>query len=470
MIVYIFYIIIAIIITQSVLISNKSIAIIKPLILSYLIGGMLNDDYSILFGLPHEIITFYTFILLFTKAIVFKQTKQLTITWGDRIFFLFYIGVYIIPWLVNIFDYVNDSNILIIRQLLPLKIWLIYRIFLFVYIDKIKKKGFYQGNIINQTLNAYTIGMIFSGIVGTLRLVNIPVISGYIAETWPFVSTLNGNFTRMQGTVGGINGGGILTAIALIFALHLYFSEKKFIYISYVPILFLFLLLSASVSSTSIFLIMLVYLSVKTKIFTLKKLFLITIIASILFSVFLINSELNKTLQSTIENRMDDQFSSDTEFSGEEMLPSSFRSRMVLWTKYVDYFIEKPLMGYGYRVTKKPIFGSYARASIGESYFVDLLLYGGLFGLIAYLSSYYLIYSKATSVILKRNDASLLSSILIGIFLSQITNITLMYGGLTELFGIIIFFTYMLSQFDKKHLQILTNYETPNYYTSKKRS
>ncbi|GAB4294838.1 MAG: hypothetical protein Kow0068_19690 [Marinilabiliales bacterium] len=169
--------------------------------------------------------------------------------------------------------------------------------------------------------------------------------------------------------------------------------------------------------------------------------------------MLLINSNIRETFVNTVNYRMEQQlgekhYSINTKY---QLLPNSFISRLLLWEKYAEYIKRKPFWGYGYRVTKKPIYGTYARASISESYFIETLLYSGIIGFVSFLLIYFNLIITAARIYNFKKEKNLIIAILWGILISQISNMTMMYGGITELFGILIFFieSYRLADFCK---------------------
>jgi len=415
---------------------SNAYLIIPPLIISYLFGGHLNSElYGFSGLLPQELILFITFFFTIFLSAIRNNKLFFFITWGDKVFFFFYITIYLIPWLFNLYDFLKDRDIFIVRQLLPIKIWIVYRIFYYIYTVS-KNKLEILSKMFNITLITYVYGMVVSGIIGTLRLIYTAVITEYINITWPFVSALQGNFTRMQGTVGGINGGGILFAISAIFSLYLYTVERKTVFLYIFPIIMFFLLFTASFSSVAIFLIMFIYLIYKSMYFKIEKILWVGVFSLFIGSFLLLNNQINTTLSTTMENRLESQLGGNDD----NITPNSFKFRIGLWTQYAEYFAEKPFFGYGYKTNSANFIEKNHRNLISENYFVETLLYGGVFSFFSFLWFYYYISNKARNIYYFVEKRKIIIAILLGIFISQISNMTLMYGGITELFGILIFF------------------------------
>ncbi len=435
---------------------NNKHFIIPILIFSYIFGGMLNEEYAIYGRLPHEIVIIIVFVLIFTISIMTKKSYFLTITLGDKIFFSFYFMIYLIPLFVNIYDFSNDKHIMWTRELLPLKIWIIYRIFYYIYLTSSisEKKLFYI------IISSYVWGMMVSGIIGITRMLDIPILSNLINDTWPLVTNSVGVMYRMQGTVGGVNGGGILFAISAIFSFYLYFIEKKDIYIYTFVVLVIFLLLTASFSSFFVFIFMIVYWSITNKI-NFSRIFKMVFIIPIFLSLFLLNSNLRNMISDTVYNRVAQQIdnnSTNNNDIGENVLPNSFRSRISIWKNYLNYYVEKPFFGYGYKILMNNSENFKLRMGISESFFVELLMFSGIFGFLFFLFFYYHLIRKLKQLFVFEYEKKLLIVVLIGIFISQISNMSLTYGGIMELFGIIIFLINIFyinnRQYQKKNNEI----------------
>ena len=419
--------------------------VIPILIFSYLFGGHLNTSlYSIAGRLPHELILILAFVLLHLLGVLTKKTHFFKITWGDKVFAFFYIVIYIIPWVINIYDYINDSAVMLVRQFLPVKIWIVYRIFYYIIFDELRRNKNTVNKAFNLMLQSYIFGMLVSGIIGTIRMMKIPVLKEAIDISWPIIYVqAESNWLRMLGTVGGTNGGGILFAISAVATLFLFFRLKKRIYLYLFPVFILFLLLTASFSSTFIFILMLALLFYKSKNVNFKQIIQLSFYSFALASLLLLNGTFRETISKTLENRVERQMG-DMEAEGVEeetnYTPSSLAIRIDLWYTYIDFFLEKPIFGYGYRKSEKPTHGRDARASISESYFVETLLYGGIFAFFGFMFFIYLIYQKNNYIRLFKEEALLISIIFTGILVSQISNMSIMYGGIMEIIGIILCF------------------------------
>lgn len=436
-----FYIILIVLLFIIIFTKRDNVLVIPILIFSYLFGGHLNSSlYSLLGRLPHELILLLTFFLLYFSAILNRKPFFFKITWGDKIFFFFYLIVYIIPWFVNISDYIEDHDIMLDRQFLPIKIWIVYRIFFYIIVEDIIKNKNNINKIFNLTLQSYIFGMLISGIIGTLRMLSIPILKDSIDTIWPVVYTqLESNWLRMLGTVGGTNGGGILFSISAIASLFLFFQSSKNIYLYLFPVFLLFLILTASFSSTFIFILMLILFMYHNKNINMLKIFKISFYSFILASLLLLNSTFRETIVETVTHRIDNQIVID-EFEEIEYIPNSLSVRIDLWGTYVDFFLKKPIFGYGYRKTIKPVFGRDPRASISESYFVETLLYGGIVAFLGFFIFIYDVYQKNKVIRLFKNESTLIAIIFTGILVSQISNMSIMYGGIMELIGIILCF------------------------------
>lgn len=450
--IYLIYIILFVYIIQIILSKKENYLLIPPLVFSYIFGGMLSDNYLILGRLPQELIVLGVFFLL-TFQRLYTYNKTLTITWGDRIFFVFYFSIYILPWAINLPDYLVEQNVLLVRQFILIKMWIIYRIFYYIYLSSnIINKQELMHSMFRLTIKSYIFAMLVAGIIGTLRLLDLPLITLYIDTAWPIVSSSSGNAFRMQSTVGGINGGGLLFALSAILSMYLNVLYKNDVYIYIFTIFIFFLLLTASFSSIVTLAIMLLLFIYYIKEFKVIKIFKIIIIGLIVVGGLLLNTNIRNTISDTLNRRIEGQMNNNNDlFQADDLdiTPNSFKFRIELWKRYAEYFVEKPFFGYGYKVTKKANIGYKARTSISESYFVELLLYAGGIGFFIFVAMYYSIYRSTIKGHVFRLERNIIKIILIGLFISQISNRTLMYGGIMELFGISLFFIFALNKTEK---------------------
>ncbi len=427
--------------------------IIPLLIFSYIIGGMLNEKYSMFGRLPHELIILFTFFLVIFISFLTKKKQFITITWGDKVFFFFYITVFIIPLFANLIDFSEDiARFSIAREILPLKIWMIFRIFYFIYLTS----NISEKNLFITIASSYVWSMFISGSIGVLRLLKAPFFYQFIEDTWPFVSTLKGNALRMQATVGGTNGAGILFAISAIFSLYLFFKLKENKYIYSFVILLIFLLFTASFSSIFTFLFMFFYWLWKSKVNPTKILkigFYILILSSLILLIPNIRNQLTETLDARIQGQTVESTVIEN-YGNLDFVPNSFKYRIYMWEKYFKLFIEKPYFGYGYKLNKNEDHEDFdKRTGVAESYIVELLLYSGFFGLGFFLIFYNFLISRLKKITFFPDEKYILITILLGLFLSQISNVIFNYGGINELFGITILLINIL-YIKNQHLKL----------------
>ena len=430
---------------------NKYLYII---IFSFILFGNCNEHIYQYLLVPHEWIILITFTLLSMESFLLKPNKFI-ITWVDKIFFIYLLSVVILPVLANINDLLVSNNAHIFVLFYPIKIWMVYRIFLFILMrnnsidtDILKKQ-------IDFILNIILLFSIISGFIGLLRYVGPDEIISFINYNWPIKGVPDFDYRawkRLVGTMSGTNGGGIFFVICAIISLFKLGKYKKYRFLMY-SIFFSFLaLLTGSFTATIMLVVCLPYYLHKSKMLQTKHA-IVFLLISVIFFILAINLNPTKILLYNVIERRGKQFKSPG--GGIRVhIPASFQGRYRDWILFYKYFEEKPLLGFGF---KEGAIGGQdisARSTLSENYYVELLIYSGIIGLSAYILMMLIIFRKLKRLKQFTEERTLIKTIIYIYLITQITQLTLYYTGFAEFFGIMLALIFMMCKIDKTLLPV----------------
>lgn len=401
-------------------------------ILAFTLGGGLNITFfTFSFLSPSECTIVILFIVLLTKGLVLDRSYVFNVTWVDRIYFFYILCAIIIPIFANSADLNIDIDLF--KFVLPIKIWIVYRIFYCLLFE-----NYLEGKLneaIDLIMNLVLFISAIASLIGILRLLNLPIVTDLINYIW-----IADTRPRLWSTMGGINTGALFFAICAIISIFQFIKHNKGIYLIYFS-LFIFSVILAGSFSATITLIFAFIIFFK-KYFNVKR-FLITLsFLTIFFTVILSIEPIKNSVDHVIKRRIRQQFpQSDTAY---KWIPSHLVKRYRRWVILYDYLLEKPIFGYGFKgVPEIPRTAVYS-----HNYYVYLVIYSGMLGLLAYLFMNYMILKKLNKLKQFKHEAFLIILIISMYLISQISQLSFQYGGLSELFGILLALTAIMVKFE----------------------
>ena len=412
--------------------------------------------YVFLFA-PHEWIILILFTLLCIESFLLKPNRFI-FTWVDKIFFIYLLCVVILPVLANINDLLISNNAHIVVLFYPIKIWMVYRIFLHALL----RYNFIDTYILKQQidfiLNIILLFSIISGFIGLLRYVGPDEIISFINYNWPIKGVPDFDYRswkRLVSTMSGTNGGGIFFVICAIISLFKLGKHKQYRFLI-CSVFFSFLaLLSGSFTATITLVIFLVYYLYKSKMLKIKHAIAFLLI-SVIFFILAINLNPTKVLLSNVIEKRCKQF----EKSGRIHIPASLQSRYRDWILFYKYLEEKPLLGWGFK--DGPCGGRdiSARTTLSENFYVELLIYSGIIGLSAYILMILIILRKLKILKQFTEEKTLIKTIIYIYLITQIPQLTFYYTGFAELFGIMLALIFMMGKTDRTLVPVTLPSET----------
>lgn len=366
--------------------------------------------------------------------------NYLKITWVDKLFLLFLLFIIIIPVISNMFNIIDgEGNI--IGFILPIKIWLVYRIIYSALIryntdSKIQEIFVYVLNII-------IVFSIISALIGIIRVLQIPFISDSINLLWPIkrygIDPIE--WGRLVSTVSGTNGSGIYFVACMFISIYLYNNNKNIIYIITTIIFFMSIILTGSFSAIGTLLILIPILIYKLKknLISYKKIF--SMISLVLLLSYAVTSleNLHIFTKNVIEARVERQLQKSR--SPYPFIPSTLYTRASRWSTQLSILKEKPLFGYGSAIPEEQILRHVSTAQ-PHNYYVYILMNAGIVGFAVYVLFLFLIIKKISNNKKFKNEKILIGMIFSAMIISQIALLTFQYGGYSELIGILLAFIY----------------------------
>ena len=388
--------------------------LIASVIFGFVFSGLLNITFYIAGRNPYELFLIGLFILL-TALSVKANDFTLNISKIDYCFIIYFISILFFPILFNNYEIVHhggDLHVLFVS----VKIYLVYRIIKeTLFLSNFKNSEKY----IFDTIIFYSI---VAGFIGVLRLLEIPGITAQIDYIWPTEKYPY----RMTSTMSGINGGAIFFSLVSIIAIHLYSKTSRNTYLFSIVLLSLFVILTGSLTGIILltaFYIYYFYKNFKFKIFVYTTL-AVSISIVVLFNLFPLRAAIDVLYDERIERRV-------LAHSGQTILPRTLEFRYLRWDDQIRKGFEKPIFGHAVSTVNNQL----PNYSITHNYYIYLFLYTGLTGLFVFLLFYFGMVYKLYHTKHKRY----MLYILIFIFVAQGTQITLNYGGISEMLGVLIY-------------------------------
>lgn len=401
-------------------------------ILAFTLGGALNRTFfTFSFLSPSECTIVILFIILLSKGLVLNRPYVFHVTWVDKIYFFYILCAIIIPIFVNSADLNIDIDLF--KFMLPIKIWVVYRIFYCLLFEnylegKLKEK-------IDLIFNFVLFIAAIASLIGILRLLRLPAITDLINHIW-----IAETRPRLWSTMGGINTGALFFAICAIISIFQFLKHNKNIYLFYFSLFIFSVILTGSFSAiiTLIFALIILF----KKYFNVKRLLTTVSFLTICFIVILTIEPIKNTLDHVIRRRFRQQFpQSDTTY---KRIPSHLAGRYRRWVTLYDYFLEKPIFGYGLKgIPEIPKIRVYS-----HNYYVFLIICSGILGLLAYLFMNYMILKKLNKLKQFKHEGFLIILIISMYLISQISQLSFQYGGLSEFFGILLALTAIMVKFE----------------------
>lgn len=379
----------------------------------------------------HEIFIVLSFIIISPK-INFHINKL------DIAFFIFFISAIIIPILANPGASYSDS----LKILLPIKIWLVYRITL--YLLKNHKKYNQLLSKISSIIKIIIHVSIIAGFIGIMRIFSPDSIRSFINTIWPIKERI----IRLSSTVSGVNGTGIFFSILSFYSLYIYETENRIKYLFITFYFVLIIILTGSFTGFGTFIVFFFYkyrkiikkLIIKIILFIILFTFVVSKISSV--SIFI-----KKLIKQRVESKIYNQ-------GGEiRLIPSNLSGRAERWPVQLSILRDRPIFGYGANIPVEEI-SELTTSTNAHNYYVYLLMQGGILGFLGYLYFIFVLIRTIFKINISNNKRYfnhkkylLLSVIFIGL-LAQITSLTFQYGGYSELFGINMAFITLLAKYD----------------------
>lgn len=431
---------------------NKYLYLI--VIVALILGGKLNEAlFPSSFLSPSEWTIVILFMVLLSRDLALNRSYLLNVTWVDKIFFFYVFFAIIIPIFANYND-LDKAGLDLFKFVIPIKTWIVFKIFYcLLFEDYVKGKLNEQVELIfNLVLSISAI----SALIGILHLDGSTAILGLIDDLWIFAEKKH----RMGGTMGGINASGLFYAICAVISIFQYVKSFKKIYVVYFVLFMFALLLTGSFASCGalIFGIFVFFF----KYFNAKRLISLVFVLAILFFVGYSIPPLKRVVDNGIQQRIKSQFHQGPR---KGIIPSHFVIRYMRWEKLYPYFLEKPIWGYGY----KGIPEIENTRTHTHNYYVFLIIYSGIFGLFAYLFLNVVILKRLCRLYQFREEGFLIQVAILMYLITQITQLSFQYGGLSELFGILLALAAIMVRADRKvksnNLRERTFRRTPAFRT-----
>ena len=408
------------------------------LIASFILLNTLNPTIYGFHGLmPNEFI-----IILF--FIIFAFERRILISWVDKAFFIFFALSIIIPLILN-YPTINPGAF---GLLLPLKTWMVYRIALQLF--RIGRQLNSTVDLIHIVLNIMIAVSAIAALIGILRYMKLANITAFINTTWPAKEIfLNPEqFGRLSSTMSGVNGTGIFFAAITILVWYMYQQKRNPIYLTLSIYFFFTMLLTGSFTAILCLSIacLISYRRILYSFLSAKNVIILT------FSILLISyaaiqiKPLKNFMTNVAEKRMERQYGERVR--PHQLIPYSLYGRAIRWPYQLSILSEKPIFGYGPDIPiKKLIFLSGSANT--HNFYIFMLMQGGIVGFLAYLRFKFILLKKTMTIKYDKEKDTIVAVLFIFLF-SQITSLTFQYGGISELYGIIMAFIFYLSVDSRK--------------------
>ena len=406
-----------------------------------LLSGLNDEIFGVMGFSFYEVVLLILFFFTLAHSIIIKNDYFFTFNSLDKYFFVFFISVSIFPLMANVSDFLASSNPDIKEKFYLFRFYLVYSILTYIFLLQIKKGKVYYYKYIKNIFEYIVIFGLISGIIGVLRF-----IPGNLNTTinllWPLGKiTIFGE--RLLSTVGSINTGGIFFTIMCLICLYLYSLKKESKYIVLFSFHTLFVLLTGSFSALGTYIITILFVIKKEKLFSLRT----TLVAcSVTIIIFIFTTKTDFIAQAYSTMMLGRIEATNLNNS---MIPTNVSGRYEDWIKIINrLWILKPIFGWGFKEGGLGTFAATditvqtARITLSENFYVELLLYSGLAGLSVYL------FMVAT--LIKQNKKNnpffhtrLIYYIIIAILISQFSQLSTFYSTIMEIVGLLISLVYV---------------------------
>jgi len=417
-----------------------------------ILTGAISEDYKFIFE-PVDWATISFFLIFSFYGLLNKRTYLTKYSWIDKIIWGYYIIVIIIPLIINIFFY---NSPLSYKYFMPVRIWLVYRIF-FCFFNELKIRNentFGIKNILN-------ILLIISSIAAILSIIRFfpTSLSTWIKETWPIyyeeeVVTIH-RLGRLQGTMSGINGSGNFFCILSIISLFLYQYYKNIRYILIAGLFIICLLLTGSLSSIFAFIIILFFFH--KKLLPHKNIFSYTLLSIAIYFLIAFNVQFNTSVQ----KRIDRTFNTSQKYQYlPDFLPYTLDSRIGYWVEFTSILVSEGRLFFGlgpggffnYNWASHNYLGEIGLNPNAESFYFRIVNESGILAFIYVIFFFHKIYHFSNQKTFKGRKYFYLFKMLLLVYIfAGIGNETLYYGANTEFFGLLLASIYFESKISQKH-------------------
>jgi hypothetical protein len=383
-------------------------------------------------------------VAIFVYALMYEHANKnfLHITWVDKIFAVYFVCALVTPTLVNLSSLDGLPFSEIKGLFIPIKWWIVYRIMLCIWKLQLKaSKNISMREIFQSYFNIILILSFFAAFIGYLRFLPLGSVSNYVNQIWPLRKSLLEPelYTRLISTMSGANGSGIFFAIVMLISFYLYTLKKG-------RYLYLFSFFGVTMMLTGSFTAILSFLGVFAiryrEYLKPKYVMRFGLITVSLVTLILMNDAIYNFTEKLVDSRRFIQFE-----KREGWLPGNLQSRISRWPNQLMPFYDKPVFGSGPEIEEHIIYKILAveQTTYEHNYYVYLLNHSGIVGLCGFL--YFML------SLLRRNfasrdyppEANLLISILIFVIVTQIAQLPLQYGGISELFGVVMALSFIIN-------------------------
>ena len=398
---------------------NITKSFVFVIIFGFVFSGNLSAKYNI-FGL--SIFDIYIVVIFFLLEFNAMLNKRLISTRLDKYFLRLYIFILVLPIFFNLTTILKDTgNIHVI--LLPIKIYIIYRILLDI------EKGFADYIEGGKILNYLLLLTIIASFLGLIRYMNLPFLTDFVNQTWP-IKPWRGvieprEWGRLVSTMSGTNGGATFFSMVSILSVYRFYKTRKLRYL-YI-FLYLVFIVFLTGSLTSIILLSSFSIIIVKKYMKIKYMFVSIAVIFIIFTGITYNKDLNYLFNRVITDRIEGRLLTERS----TIMPLSLQTRYNRWSGQIKIGIEKPIFGHAVKNNTNNIPG----ISLTHNYYIYLFVYTGLLGLLAYLVFYFNIFIR----IYRFDKNNYMILIICFVLLAQLTQLSNHYGGISELLGVLLF-------------------------------
>ncbi len=385
-------------------------------------------------------------VLIFTAFIGYglirKRGYLFRLTWIDYLILLFLCTTVLLSFVIN-FDYSWVGDPYLVKFVYPVKIWLVYRVFFYIFEENrvLARKGLSGLDQFILRIIIYSASV--SAIISILRYFPIPYLQDFIERTWPIIThgrwVSVANWPRLTATMSSTNGAGNFFAFTTLISLCQLrlTNEKKYIFFA---VLFLTCVILTVSFSSFVALAVGIILFYKKQM-NLKHVMVATLVLICSLSII----SLSETFASIIQTRYDRQFivSGSTWF-----LPANLFARLDYWRQHLEVLFSEDKLFFGFGISgirihleKNLLYGH----GNPESLYFRLISESGLAAVIMFVLMHRVIFKAIRALSTHRpfmTQLHLIKVILIMFLVANIGNQTMYYGGSLHLFCIMLTLIY----------------------------